>query len=105
MPVVAFDTLKLAERLQAGGFTQEQARTAALAFADTVMAADVTTKADLRESEERIKTELKAETSDIRSELKLLEQRVIIKLGGMAVVITGILLAAIRYLPPASSTH
>ncbi|MDR3517505.1 MAG: hypothetical protein P4M00_17000 [Azospirillaceae bacterium] len=44
--------------------------------------------------------ELAAEVAEIRSDLKLLEQRMTIKLGGMLVVITGILLAAIRYLPP-----
>jgi hypothetical protein len=44
---VPFDPLKLAERLEAGGFTSEQARTAASAMADAASAAEVATKADL----------------------------------------------------------
>jgi hypothetical protein len=34
MNVVLFDTLKLADKLQAGGFTPEQAQTASFALAD-----------------------------------------------------------------------
>ena len=36
----------------------------------------------------------------LRNELEKMELRLTIKLGGMLAVITGILLAAIRYLPP-----
>ena len=43
MAVITFDTLKLADKLQAGGFTSEQARTAALAFAETMPGADLVT--------------------------------------------------------------
>lgn len=34
MSAVAFDTLKFAEKLEAGGFTPQQAKTAAQAFAE-----------------------------------------------------------------------
>ena len=44
---VPFDTLKLAERLQSGGFTPEQARTAAAALAEAVSGAELATKQDL----------------------------------------------------------
>ncbi len=47
MTAVAFDTLKLADQLQAGGFTAEQARTAASAFAEATRGADLSTKTDL----------------------------------------------------------
>ena len=47
MAVVVFDTLKLADRLQAGGFTAEQARTASSAFAEAVSGYDLATKADV----------------------------------------------------------
>jgi hypothetical protein len=77
MTTVPFDTLKLADRLQASGFTPEQARGAASALAEAVGGADLVTKADLRE----------------------LEQRLTIRLGSMLVIAVGILLAAIRYLP------
>ena len=73
MTAVPFDTLKLADRLQSGGFSAEQSRAAAGALAG----AELATKADLRD----------------------LEQRLTIRLGGMLVVAVGVLLAAIRYLP------
>ena len=77
MTAVPFDTLKLADRLQSGGFSAEQSRAAASAPADAMAGAELATKADLRD----------------------LEQRLTIRLGGMLVVAVGVLLAAIRYLP------
>ncbi len=47
MTAVPFDTLKLADQLQAGGFSAEQARTAASAFAEATRGADLATKADI----------------------------------------------------------
>ena len=47
MTAVPFDTLKLADQLQAGGFSAEQARTAASAFAEATGGADLATKADI----------------------------------------------------------
>ena len=44
MTALPFDTLKLADRLQAGGFTAEQARTAASAFAEASSGADPVTR-------------------------------------------------------------
>lgn len=55
----SFDTLKLADRLAAGGFTAEQAKTAASALAEA-LTADLATKADLGEVRLEI-AELKAE--------------------------------------------
>jgi hypothetical protein len=68
------DTQKLTDKLQASGFTAEQA--SALAEA-----ADLVTKEHMDASP------------------LTLEQRLTIRLGGMLVVAVGILLAAIRYLP------
>ncbi|MEI7608194.1 MAG: hypothetical protein WCJ64_12530 [Rhodospirillaceae bacterium] len=81
MAVVAFDTLKLPDRLQAGGFTAEQARTAASAFAEAVSGYDLATKADvigvasrlelvatkaeLREVELRLEAKIEATKADI----------------------------------------
>jgi hypothetical protein len=81
---VPFDTLKLADRLQAGGFTSEQARAAAAAFAEVAVGADLVTKQHL---DDRMIT---------------LEQRLTIRLGGTLVIAVGVLLAAARYLP---ATH
>ena len=38
-----------------------------------------------------------ATKADIRTELQLLEQRITIRLGGMIVVATGVILAAIKF--------
>jgi polyhydroxyalkanoate synthesis regulator phasin len=47
MTAVPFDTLKLADRLQAGGFSAEQSRTFASALADAVSGSEIATKQDL----------------------------------------------------------
>jgi hypothetical protein len=71
MAVVAFDTLKLADRLEAGGFTAAQARTAASAFADAMSGSDLATKADLGEA----KAELKADLGKVKADLVDVEHR------------------------------
>ena len=81
MAGVAFDTLKLARRLrEQAGFTPDHAEAAAEALAEALGGADLTTKVDLRD----------------------LEQRLTIKFGGMLIVAVGVILAALRYLP---ATH
>ena len=65
MTAVPFDTLKLADRLQAGGFTPEQSRAAASALAEAMSGADLVTKGDLRETELRLDTKIEAARSDI----------------------------------------
>jgi hypothetical protein len=67
-----FDTLKLARRLEAAGFPAQQAGDMAEAIAEAV--SQLATKADLRD----------------------LEQRIIIKLGGMIVVAVGVILAGFK---------
>lgn len=76
MTVVAFDTLKFAEKLEAGGLTHAQAKAAAEAFAEAT-SPELASKSDLRE----------------------LELRMTVELGGLIVAATGVILAAIRYLP------
>ena len=69
MAVVAFDTLKLADRLQAGGFTADQARAAAGAFADAMSGSDLATEARVIQEASSIRSELAQEASSIRAEL------------------------------------
>jgi len=83
---VAFDMLKFAERLEAGGFTHAQAKAAAEAFAATT-GEDIATKTDLR-----------AEIAAVRGDIRELELRMTIELGGLIIAATGILLAALRYM-------
>jgi hypothetical protein len=92
MSAVPFDTLKLADRLQAGGFTAEQARTFASALADAASSAELVTKRDLDTGLSGLKREFEAA-------LLNLEQRMTIRLGSMLVIAVGVLMAAFRYLP------
>jgi hypothetical protein len=118
MGAVLFDTLKLARRLEDAGFSPRQAGDTAEALAEVMSGAELATAADFT----ALRTELKAEIAALRSELKadiaalraemnslrgkleadieLLRRDLTIRLGGMIVVAVGILLAAIRYLPP-----
>ena len=50
MSAVPFDTLKLATKLEATGFTAEQARGAAAALAESFEGSSLATKADLKEA-------------------------------------------------------
>jgi hypothetical protein len=54
---VAFDTLAFAERLRAGGFTEEQAKAATEAFARAT-GQQLATKADLDSLEQRLVTRM-----------------------------------------------
>ena len=83
MSAIPFDTLKFVERLEAGGFTHQQAKAAAEAFADAT-SQELATKTDILM---------------LRNEMLMLEQRITIKLGGMLVIAVGVILAAVRYLP------
>ncbi len=121
MTAVPFDTLKLADRLEAGGFTAEQARTFAATLAEAASGAELATKADVSGSEtalrrdlvaletavksdvDQLRTAVKSDIDQLRtmvkSDLVDLEQRMTIRLGGMLVVAVGVLLAAMRYMP------
>jgi hypothetical protein len=82
MTGVAFDTRKLARRLRdRAGFTAEHAEEAAEALVEAIGGAELITKTDLQIA------------------LRDLEQRLIIKIGGMMIIAVGILLAALRFLP------
>src|SRR5215472_2405888 len=111
MGAVPFDTLKLARRLESAGFPPRQAGDTAEALAEAMAGAELATAADLDKLRVELKAEiaaaraeLKAEIAAVRAELKaeieLLRRDITIRLGGMIVVAVGIILAAIRYLPP-----
>jgi len=89
MAAVPFDTLKLARRLESAGFPSKQAGDTAEALAEAMSGAELATKADLA----TLRAELKAE-------IELLRRDLTIRLGGVIVVAVGVILAAIRYLPP-----
>ena len=99
MSVLAIDTLKLARKLEAGGFTPQQAAAAAAAFAESLADAtsDMATKADiadvrrdLREMELRLETKMEGAKADIRKWM-----------FGAMVAQTGLIVALIKLLPAA----
>ncbi|MGQ9366964.1 hypothetical protein [Azospirillum sp. ST 5-10] len=69
MTAIPFDTLKLAERLQAGGFTPEQARTAAAAIAEAMTGAELPTKSDLAALEARLDSRIATSIADAKTDL------------------------------------
>ena len=75
MAALAVDTLKLAKRLEAGGFSHQQAVTAAEAMAEVIGEAVVTQGhldlrvAELRAQSERLKAELQLQIEKIRADL------------------------------------
>jgi hypothetical protein len=118
MNAVPFDTLKFARKLEASGMAGPMAAGTAEALADAMGGAELATKADvgsvrtemtamrteLKTDIAGLRTELKADISSLRSEFKsdleILRRDLVIKVGGMMVVSVGVLLTAIRYLPP-----
>jgi hypothetical protein len=112
MAAAPFDTLKLARALRdKAGFTQEHAEATADALAEVVVG-QVATKQDVGDARAEIaalRTDVRAEIAALRAEVHAeiaalraemtagfrdVEQRITIRLGGMLVVMTGILLAA-----------
>jgi hypothetical protein len=72
MTAMPFDTLKLADRLQAGGFSAEQARITASALAEVVADADVATKADLQQTEIALRADIRQAESGLKGEIQQL---------------------------------
>ena len=94
MSAVPFDTLKFASRLQSGGFTAEQAGAAAEAFADAT-SEELATRGDINV----VRADLTKVESSLKSDIRELELRMTIKLGGLIIAATGVILAGLRYLP------
>ena len=88
MNAVPFDTLKMAQRLEAAGFSGNQAAGASEALAEAITGMELATKSDLHR-----------EISGVRADLELLRRDMTIKFGGMIFVAVGVLLAAMRYMP------
>jgi hypothetical protein len=99
---VAFDTLKLARRLEAAGFPSKQAQDTAEALGDALTAniasqTDVQAlRAELREVELRLRADFRAEIAALRVEMI----RWVVGVGVAGVLaIGGMLLALMRMLP------
>ena len=129
MNAVPFDTLKMARGLEAAGLPPAQAAGVAETLAEAMSSADLATKADIAElrtemnhrfdstqaemnsrfgslqmqqesAHTSLRTELKAEIAQVRSDLELLRRDLVIRLGGMIFLAAGMIIAAMRYMPP-----
>ena len=81
MTTITFDTLEFSKRAQEAGFTKEQAEFQAREAAHAI------------ETKLATKPELYTVRDELLKEMKMMEQRLTIKMGGMIVVAVGILLA------------
>lgn len=119
----AFDTLKLATRLEAAGLPRQQAVGTSEALAEALSRSDVATKNDLLATENLLrseikafenslrneiqtvknalvvtKTELQGEIELLRSETKLMGRNLLIGLGSLIVAMTGVILGVLPLL-------
>ena len=95
MAAITFDTLKYANKLKAAGaasrIAEAEAEAEALAEVFELNLKDVATREDLKQMEERLNERLDAR-------LLQLEQRMIIKLGGLMVVAIGTVATLVKVL-------
>ena len=95
--MLAFDTLKLARKLEAAGFEHKQAADIAEALAEAMVSADLVTKEHLdfrlRESEQRLDAKIDAVEQRLTAAMKEMELRLTLRLGGMIAVGIAILAA------------
>jgi hypothetical protein len=107
MSAIPFDTLKFARHLEASGMAGPVAAGAAEALADSLTGAELVTRSDLAETSGElrneiaaVRTEVAATRTELKHDIELLRRDISIKFGSMLVIAVGILLTAIRYLPP-----
>lgn len=86
----------MAQRLETAGFSRPQAAGAAEALAEALVGADLATRGDLH----LVRGDLASLEARMLAAMEFLRRDVTIKLGGMMMIAVGVLLAAIRYLPP-----
>ena len=88
MVAITFDTLKYANRLKAAGAESRIAEAEAEALAEVfeLNLQEVATRDDLKQMEERLIEKMDARFSQFDARFLQLEQRMIIKLGGLMVV-------------------
>jgi len=85
MAAITFDTLKFVQTLEEAGVDRQQASALAAAVQGSHEAAELATKADLREMEVRMGAKMEA-----------LELRMTIKLGSLLAIGIGLILAVLK---------
>ena len=96
MVAITFDTLKYANRLKAAGAESRIAE--ALAEVFELNLKEVATRDDLKQMEERLIEKMDARFSQFDARFLQLEQRMIIKLGGLMVVAIGVVATLVKIL-------
>ncbi|WP_295387535.1 DUF1640 domain-containing protein [uncultured Thiodictyon sp.] len=80
MTTIAFDTLKYAERLEAGGVPPQQAKAEAQALAEVLSSSEVASARDI----ERLESKLDLLRSDLTGKFTLLQWMLGLLLAGVA---------------------
>lgn len=95
MATIAFDTLKFSKRLKDAGVPEKQAEAEAEALAEVleVNLKELSTRRDIDE----LRIEFRHELELMRLELRDLERRMTIKLGGLMVVAVGVVAALDKF--------
>jgi HEPN domain-containing protein len=94
----AFDTLAYAKKLKEAGFTEQQAEAQAEALR-AVVDANLATKQDIAAVQrdiEMLRREIKEMEMNLRRDMKELEARVTLRLGGLMVAGIGVLAVPIK---------
>ena len=89
---VTFDTLKAAQELRKTGFEEQQAE-AVVTTISKAMNETVATKADLKLFQQSVDSRFDTLEKSLRQDMAALENRLILKLGGLMVTMTFLLLA------------
>ncbi len=87
MSAITFDTLMYAKKLEAKGFTPEQAE-AQVEMIKEVIDNQLATKQDINE--------LKRELQDVRRDIKEAMDKIIIRMGSLLVIAVGVLAAIVK---------
>ena len=111
------DRLALANTIEDAGVERGRAQRLASAIFDAIHD-NVATKADIaplttkveavaadvrsvvRAELQAVRTEVQGVRADLKDDLALIERRLLTRLGGLVVVVTGVILAAVRYWLP-----
>ena len=100
MATITFDTLKFANTLKDAGVPPAQAEAEAVALSEVleVNLKELVTKEDLHREIESLRREMMTGFAQVDSRFIQLEQRLIIKLGGLIALSIGIVAALVKLL-------
>ena len=100
MATITFDTLKFANTLKDAGVPPAQAEAEAVALSEAleVNLKELVTKDDLHREIESLRREMMTGFAQVDSRFIQLEQRLIIKLGGLIALSIGIVAALVKLL-------